>query len=134
MKEEPEKTYPSNIEGLEDVRLFSFKDKLHFTASSKNITNDGKIVMTIGDYDAENAKMSNISVIQPIKQSPSFYRFIIFSIPFCFTRNFPPKVTRFSWKPATYRTFASRFSSRHICIIIYNIQILDLEASIANVL
>jgi tetratricopeptide (TPR) repeat protein len=69
MKEEPEKTYPSNIEGLEDVRLFSFKDKLHFTASSKNITNNGKIVMAIGDYDAENAKMSNIGVIQPPKQS-----------------------------------------------------------------
>ena len=47
MKEEPEITYPSNIEGLEDVRLFVFKDKLHFTASSKNITSDGKIVMTI---------------------------------------------------------------------------------------
>jgi hypothetical protein len=69
MKEEPDKTYPSNIEGLEDVRLFSFKDKVYFTASSKNITNSGKIVMTIGEYDPENTKMSNISVIQPPKSS-----------------------------------------------------------------
>jgi len=69
MKEEPEKTYPSNIEGLEDVRLFVHKDKLHFTASSKNITNDGKIVIAIGDYDPENAKMTNINVIQPPKPS-----------------------------------------------------------------
>ena len=69
MKEEPEKTYPSNIEGLEDVRLFVHKDKLHFTASSKNITKDGKIVMAIGDYDHEHAKMTNINVIQPPKPS-----------------------------------------------------------------
>ena len=69
IKEDPYKTYPSNIEGLEDVRLFVHKDKLHFTASSKNITKDGKIVMTLGDYDHENAKMSNIGVVQPPKPS-----------------------------------------------------------------
>lgn len=69
MKEEPDKTYPSNIEGLEDVRLFLYKDKLHFTASSKNITKDGKIVMTIGDYDPDSAKMTNISVIRPPRPS-----------------------------------------------------------------
>jgi hypothetical protein len=69
MKEEPYKTYPSNIEGLEDVRLFVYKDKLHFTASSKNISNDGKIVMTLGDYDHENLKMTNISIIKPPKPS-----------------------------------------------------------------
>ena len=69
MKEESYKTYPSNIEGFEDVRLFVFKDKLHFTASSKNISSDGKIVMTLGDYDPENLKMSNISIINPPKPS-----------------------------------------------------------------
>ena len=69
MKEESYKTYPSNIEGFEDVRLFVFKDKLHFTASSKNISSDGKIVMTLGDYDPENLKMSNISIINPPKLS-----------------------------------------------------------------
>lgn len=69
MNEEPDKTFPSNIEGLEDVRLFSFKNKIHFTASSKNLTNDGKIVIAIGDYNAEESKMNNISVIQPPKPS-----------------------------------------------------------------
>ena len=69
MTEEPDKTYPSNIEGLEDVRLFYFKDKLRFTASSKNLTNDGKIVIACGDYDPENAKMTNISVIEPPRPS-----------------------------------------------------------------
>jgi tetratricopeptide (TPR) repeat protein len=69
MKEEVDRTYPSNIEGLEDVRLFVFKNKLSFTASSKNVTADGKIVMTMGEYDPETAKMSNISVIKPPKPS-----------------------------------------------------------------
>ena len=69
MKEEPTVLYPSNIEGLEDVRLFSFKDKLHFTASSKNLTDDGKIVIAIGEYNPENHMMKNINVIRPHKLS-----------------------------------------------------------------
>lgn len=69
MKEEPDKTFPSNIEGLEDVRLFPFKNKIHFTASSKNLTDDGKIVMAIGEYNPDDAKMNNISVIQPPQPS-----------------------------------------------------------------
>ena len=69
MKEEPRITYPSNIEGLEDVRLFHFKNKIHFTASSKNLTNDGNIVIAIGEYDHVNFTMNNISVIQPPRPS-----------------------------------------------------------------
>jgi len=69
MKEEPEKTYPSNIEGLEDVRLFLFKNKLWFTSSSKNLTDDGKIVIAHGQYSPECALMNNISVIQPPRPS-----------------------------------------------------------------
>jgi hypothetical protein len=65
MNEEPDKIFPSNIEGLEDVRLFSFKNKIHFTASSKNLTDNGKIVIAIGQYDIDESKMTNISVIQP---------------------------------------------------------------------
>ena len=61
-------TYPSNIEGLEDVRLFKC-NKIYFTASSKNVTTDGKIVMTIGEYNPENHSMTNISVIEPPKPS-----------------------------------------------------------------
>ena len=69
MKEEPTVLYPSNIEGLEDVRLFAFKDKIHFTASSKNLTDDGKIVIAIGEYNPENHMMKNINVIQPPRPS-----------------------------------------------------------------
>jgi hypothetical protein len=69
MKEEPDRVYPSNIEGLEDVRLFYFKNKIHFSASSKNLTNDGKIVIAIGEYNINDNKMNNISVINPPRPS-----------------------------------------------------------------
>jgi len=69
MKEEATVLYPSNIEGLEDVRLFSFKGKIHFTASSKNLTDDGKIVMAVGEYNPDEHMMKNINVIQPPKPS-----------------------------------------------------------------
>ena len=69
MKEEPTITYPSNIEGLEDVRLFYFKNKIHFIASSKNLTNNENIDIAIGDYDHINFKMNNISTIQPPRPS-----------------------------------------------------------------
>jgi len=69
MKEEPKETFPSNIEGLEDVRLFYHHKKLHFSSSSKNLTNDGKIMIAIGEYDVESARMFNISVVQPPKPS-----------------------------------------------------------------
>jgi glycosyltransferase involved in cell wall biosynthesis len=67
MKEEPGTVYPSNIEGLEDVRLFSFKDKLYFTASSKNLTDTGKIVMALGEYNPDAKLMNNVSIISPPK-------------------------------------------------------------------
>lgn len=69
MKEEPDRVYPSNIEGLEDVRLFYFKNKIHFSASSKNLTNDGKIVIAVGEYNLAENKMNNISVISPPRPS-----------------------------------------------------------------
>jgi len=69
MKEEAEKTYPSNIEGLEDVRLFMHDRKVYFTASAKNLTEDGKIMIAIGAYNTEESKMNNISVIQPPRPS-----------------------------------------------------------------
>jgi tetratricopeptide (TPR) repeat protein len=65
IKEEPQNIYNSNIEGLEDVRLFLFKNKLWFTASSKNITQDGKIVIACGEYNPESTLMNNISVLAP---------------------------------------------------------------------
>ena len=62
-------TYPSNIEGLEDVRLFTFNDKVHFTASSKNITKDGKIVIVSGEYIPEYAIMNDIHIIHSPRPS-----------------------------------------------------------------
>jgi tetratricopeptide (TPR) repeat protein len=56
---------PSHIEGMEDVRLFYHENKLRFTASCKNITNDGKIVIATGDYVVEENMMKNIRVLEP---------------------------------------------------------------------
>lgn len=61
--------YSKNIEGLEDVRLFRFKNRLCFTASSKNITDDDRIVIVCGDYHADTEKMNNIHVLEPPRPS-----------------------------------------------------------------
>ena len=63
MMNEDVQTYPSNIEGLEDVRLFKCNNKIQFTASSKNVTDDGRIVMTIGEYNPETHIMNNMRVV-----------------------------------------------------------------------
>jgi hypothetical protein len=69
MTEELPLTYPSNIEGLEYIRLFRFDGLIRFSASSKNLTNDGKIHIVIGDYCNNIKTMKNISVITPPRQS-----------------------------------------------------------------
>jgi tetratricopeptide (TPR) repeat protein len=56
--------YDKNIEGLEDVRLFRHEGRLRFTASSKNATDDERIVIVCGDYNEHNAVLDNISVIE----------------------------------------------------------------------
>jgi len=61
--------YSSNIEGLEDVRIFVHKGILHFTSSCKNITNTGNIVIALGEYDVNQKKMHRIRVIDPPKPS-----------------------------------------------------------------
>jgi tetratricopeptide (TPR) repeat protein len=65
MNEELPQTFPSNVDGLEDVRLFTFKGQLHFSASSKNLTPNGNIVIAIGEYRPEEQRMTNIRVIHP---------------------------------------------------------------------
>ena len=59
----------SNIEGMEDVRIFFHQGRLQFMASSKNITTNGYVVIAQGDYDAEHCKMSNIKVIESPRNS-----------------------------------------------------------------
>jgi tetratricopeptide (TPR) repeat protein len=61
--------FPSHIEGMEDARIFYHDGKLRFTASSKNITDDGKIVIATGDYVIEENAMKNIRVLQPPQPS-----------------------------------------------------------------
>jgi len=61
---------PSHIEGMEDVRLFFHEKKLRFTASCKNITDDGKIVIAMGDYVIEENRMKNIRILEP--PTPSY--------------------------------------------------------------
>jgi len=69
LEENIKNTFPSNIEGLEDIRLFNFNGKLKCTASSKNITNNDAIVIGIGDYNIDNNKISNINPIEPPQPS-----------------------------------------------------------------
>jgi tetratricopeptide (TPR) repeat protein len=64
MKEEPDRAFNKNIEGLEDVRLFYHGGSLKFSASTKNLTDDDNIVIAIGDYCPDSARMYNIKVIQ----------------------------------------------------------------------
>lgn len=69
MKEYPEKIYPTNIEGLEDVRLFEHNNKLHFYASSKYLTNLGKYFIAFGEYNIDTKQMTNIVVLDPPQPS-----------------------------------------------------------------
>jgi tetratricopeptide (TPR) repeat protein len=61
--------YDKNIEGLEDVRIFRHDDRLRFTASSKNATDDERIVIVSGDYDEISAVMSNTRVLESPRES-----------------------------------------------------------------
>jgi tetratricopeptide (TPR) repeat protein len=57
--------YKSNIEGLEDIRLFTFKNELYFTSSTKSLTPDTKYRIAIGKYNTSQQLMDNIISIEP---------------------------------------------------------------------
>lgn len=69
LKEEVGQKYPSNIQGLEDVRLFSFNNSLKFICSSKNLADDDGIHIAIGDYNFEKYIMNNVRLIKPPRPS-----------------------------------------------------------------
>ena len=69
LEEELPETYPHNIHGLEDIRLFWNGGRIKFTASSKNLSKEGHIVIAMGDYHPEQAKVNNIKVIRGPYQS-----------------------------------------------------------------
>jgi tetratricopeptide (TPR) repeat protein len=58
--------FPNNIEGVEDVRLFRHGDGLvWFTGSSKDATPDDDIVIVLGRYDADGARIADVRVLRP---------------------------------------------------------------------
>ena len=61
--------YDKNIEGLEDVRVFMHDGRLRFTASSKNATDDERIVIVTGDYNEHTLLMNNTSIIESPRDS-----------------------------------------------------------------
>jgi hypothetical protein len=56
---------PTNIMGLEDVRLFSEGDRITYTAASKSVTKDGSYRIVYGTYDASANRLSNSRVLEP---------------------------------------------------------------------
>jgi tetratricopeptide (TPR) repeat protein len=64
MNEELSDVFLSNVQGLEDLRLFSFNNKLRFTASSKIVSDNGQITMVLGDYNLDSKTVNNISFIK----------------------------------------------------------------------
>ena len=99
--EEEYQQYDSNIVGLEDMRLFYYDDKLHFVASSKNITPKGNVVITMGDYDPVNAKASNVRVLEPPRPSGCEKNWM--SVPNKYLEHIPEAKGRanfvFGWNP-----------------------------------
>ncbi len=59
--------HASNIEGLEDVRVFrsDARGPIRFTASTKNATPDGRIVIAQGLYDPVLLTMKDVRVVEP---------------------------------------------------------------------
>lgn len=70
MMNEEYTNYNSDIEGLEDVRLYYHNGKLSFTSSSKNCTDHGRIMIVSGDYIPEQNKMTSIHVLEGPKIEP----------------------------------------------------------------
>lgn len=60
--------FPTNIEGFEDVRLFSFKNKIYYTSSCKHYSPEYRIVM--GEYDMSSNTFLNNKVLQPPGPTP----------------------------------------------------------------
>jgi hypothetical protein len=54
-----------DIKGLEDLRLFTFKDKVYYLATSREYSvPTGNYKMVMGEYDYQNLKMDNNKVLE----------------------------------------------------------------------
>lgn len=65
MVEEIYDRHPSNIEGLEDIRLFYHEGELRCIASSKDATPSGKIVICHSRYDPHQTRIHQIRIVEP---------------------------------------------------------------------
>jgi hypothetical protein len=63
MKEDSILIVPTNVMGLEDVRIFGDGSGIVFMAATKSLTADGKIHMAYGTYDLATNAMTNVQVI-----------------------------------------------------------------------
>ena len=57
--------YNSNIKGMEDIRLFTFKNMIYFSCSIKNMNPHGRIEIAVGQYDIKEHKLYNVTAIEP---------------------------------------------------------------------
>jgi tetratricopeptide (TPR) repeat protein len=65
MVEEIYDRHPSNIEGLEDVRLFYHDGELRCIASSKDSNQLGRVVICHGRYDLSQGKIHHVRIVEP---------------------------------------------------------------------
>jgi tetratricopeptide (TPR) repeat protein len=61
--------YPCHIQGLEDVRIFSYNNKTYFTASNMDRNEATKFRIVVGEYDSNDYKLSNILTLTPPSNS-----------------------------------------------------------------
>lgn len=61
--------YPCHIQGLEDVRIFSYNNKTYFTASNMDRNEATKFRIVVGEYDINDYKLSNIFTLSPPNNS-----------------------------------------------------------------
>ena len=55
----------SGIKGLEDIRLFNFKDKVYYIATSREFSYNETNRMVMGEYDINNLKYSGNKILLP---------------------------------------------------------------------
>lgn len=60
---------PTYILGLEDIRLFNFKDKIHYVAVSKEFSYNDNIRIVLGEYDINKLKHLNNHTLYPPEET-----------------------------------------------------------------
>ena len=63
-------TFPTNILGLEDVRLFVHQNRLMYTAATKSSTPDTNYKIVMGTYDSSTNELTNSRILEhPVPQN-----------------------------------------------------------------